>query len=78
MELMDQKISWSPRAADDLEDIYNYISNQSQYYASLVYNGFCKSLNQSPNFPIQAEWFPNMKWNLCVKNFISIIELSIA
>jgi len=38
---MAKKIRWSPKATDSFEEICNYISRDSEYYASI----FAKKIN---------------------------------
>lgn len=55
---MAKKIIWSPRAADSLEEICNYIANDSEYYASLVANRIIEIVESIPRFPNSGRMVP--------------------
>lgn len=48
---MAKKIIWAPRAADDLEEICNFIARDSEYYASLVAKRIIAIVESIPKFP---------------------------
>ena len=48
---MVKKIIWSPRAADNLEDICNYIAKDSEYYATFVAKRIIEIVESIPQFP---------------------------
>ena len=47
---MNKRIIWSPRAADDLEDVYNYIAKDSKYFAALIVRKIFKIVESIPQF----------------------------
>ncbi len=55
---MDKKIIWSPRAADDLEDICSFISKNSEYYASLVAERILDIVHKIPTHPYSGRKVP--------------------
>ncbi len=55
---MVKKIIWSPRAANNLEDICNYIAKDSEYYASLVAKRIIAILEAIPQFPYSGRIVP--------------------
>jgi plasmid stabilization system protein ParE len=48
---MAYQIKWSPRAASNFEDICNYISKDSEYYAALFAKKVNMIIRQTPQFP---------------------------
>lgn len=55
---MDRKIIWSPRAAENLEDIYHYIAKDSRYYASLVVKRILDLVKTIPDQPLSGRIVP--------------------
>ncbi|HLP45791.1 MAG TPA: type II toxin-antitoxin system RelE/ParE family toxin [Candidatus Kapabacteria bacterium] len=45
------KIIWSPYAASNLEEICEYISRDSKYYAAMFAKKIIKIIKEIPNFP---------------------------
>lgn len=52
------KIKWSPRAASNLEDICNYISKDSEYYAILSAKKVTAIIKTIPQFPKSGRIVP--------------------
>ena len=52
------KIKWSPRAASNLEDICNYISKDSEYYAILFAKKVTAIIKIIPQFPKSGRIVP--------------------
>jgi toxin ParE1/3/4 len=48
---MAQKIRWSPRAVSNFEDICDYITKDSEYYASLFAKRVNALVKNIPQFP---------------------------
>lgn len=48
---MAYQIKWSPRAASNFEDICNYISKDSEYYAALFAKRVNSTIKTIPQFP---------------------------
>lgn len=46
-----KKIIWSPKAADSFEEICNYISQDSEYYASIFAKKVMSIIKDIPMFP---------------------------
>ena len=55
---MAKKIIWSPRAADNLEEICNYIDRDSEYYATLVAKRIIEIVESIPRFPYSGRIVP--------------------
>jgi toxin ParE1/3/4 len=55
---MASKIKWSPRAASNLEEICNYISKDSIYYASLFAKRILSVVKNIPAFPKSGRIVP--------------------
>jgi len=45
------KIIWAPQAASNLEEICDYISRDSEYYAALFAQKIIDTIKEIPNFP---------------------------
>ena len=58
---MAKRIKWSPQAADDLEDIYRYISRNSVYYASLLVKRINSIVKDIPKFPKAGRMVPEFQ-----------------
>ena len=58
---MAEKIRWSPRAADDLEDICNYIARDSERYAAIFAGNIFQIINHIPDFPNSGRIVPEYK-----------------
>ncbi len=52
------KIIWSPRAASNLEEICDYISRDSEYYAALFAKRMVKIIKDIPLFPHSGRIVP--------------------
>ncbi|HET54061.1 MAG TPA: type II toxin-antitoxin system RelE/ParE family toxin [Ignavibacteria bacterium] len=52
------KIIWSPRAAENLEDIHHYIAKDSNYYASLVVKRILELVKTIPEQPQSGRIVP--------------------
>jgi len=48
---MAKKIIWSPRSANNLEEICDYIARDSEYYAALVAKRIFEIVETIPEFP---------------------------
>lgn len=48
---MVKKIIWSPKAADNLEDICNFIGEDSDYYARVFSQRIIDEIEKIPDFP---------------------------
>lgn len=48
---MAYQIRWSPRAASNLENIYNYIARDSEYYAAVFVKKIIAIVKSIPQFP---------------------------
>ena len=55
---MDKRIIWSLRAADDLEDVYNYIAKNSKYFAAVIVRKIFKIVESIPQFPRSGRIVP--------------------
>jgi toxin ParE1/3/4 len=55
---MVKKIIWSPRAANNLEHICDYIAKDSEYYASLVAKRIIAIVEALPRFPYSGRIVP--------------------
>ncbi len=55
---MDKIIKWSPKAVECLEDICNYISKDSVYYASLFAQRILFVIENIPQFPKSGRIVP--------------------
>ena len=51
-------IRWSPRAASDLEDICEYIAQDSDYYARIFAQRVMKAVEAIPDFPRSGRMVP--------------------
>ena len=58
---MAYEIRWSPRAADNFEDICNYIAKDSQYYAALFANKVNSVIKSIPQFPKAGRMVPEYR-----------------
>ncbi|MCH8068748.1 MAG: type II toxin-antitoxin system RelE/ParE family toxin [Candidatus Marinimicrobia bacterium] len=58
---MAQKIRWSPRAADNLENIVNYIAQDSEHYASLFAQRIMRIIENIPQFPLSGRVVPEYR-----------------
>lgn len=52
------KLIWSPKAANDLEDICNYISRDSEYYAKIFAKKIFNIIENIPEFPEAGRTVP--------------------
>jgi plasmid stabilization system protein ParE len=48
---MAQKIIWSPESLTNLQSIYTFIANDSEYYASLFIEKIISIIENIPDFP---------------------------
>ena len=48
---MAQEIRWSPRTADSIEEICDYITRDSEYYAAVFAKKVYATVESIPNFP---------------------------
>ena len=55
---MARQIIWSPRAANDLRDICEYIAKDSNYYAREVARNIYKRIEDLPKFPRSGREVP--------------------
>lgn len=58
---MAHKIRWSPRAADNFEDICNYIAKDSVYYAALFAKKVNSVVKSIPQFPKAGRVVPEYR-----------------
>ncbi len=54
-------IKWSPRAASQLENICEYISKDSNYYAGVFAKKIVKIIKDIPNFPEAGRIVPEYR-----------------
>jgi len=54
------KIIWSPRAVSNLEEICDYISRDSEYYAALFAKKVVKLIKEIPGFPKSGRIVPEL------------------
>ncbi|MBM9578659.1 type II toxin-antitoxin system RelE/ParE family toxin [Leptospira sp. 201903070] len=55
---MAQEIVWSLRAKSDLQDIYDYITKDSEIYALNVINRIIDTIENIPSFPLMGRVVP--------------------
>ncbi|MFC1670746.1 type II toxin-antitoxin system RelE/ParE family toxin [Spirochaetota bacterium] len=55
---MAHKIIWSPKAATNLESIYDYISQNSENYASIFVDRIMVTIDNIPQFPLSGRKVP--------------------
>ncbi len=55
---MHEKIRWSPRAALNLEEIYEYIAKDSKNYANIFITNILTSIKSIPDFPNKGRIVP--------------------
>lgn len=55
---MASKIIWSPHAASNLEEICDYISKDSEYYAAVFVKKLIKIIKEIPGFPKSGRIVP--------------------
>ncbi len=55
---MADKIRWSPRASNDLEDICNYIARDSKQYAAIFVRNIFQIIKHIPDFPKSGRVVP--------------------
>ncbi|EQA35496.1 addiction module toxin, RelE/StbE family [Leptospira inadai serovar Lyme str. 10] len=55
---MAKEITWSHRAKSDLQDIYDYISKDSEVYALSVVNKIIDIVENIPIFPLMGRIVP--------------------
>jgi len=48
---VDREIRWSPKAADSLEEICDYIARDSEHYAALFAKRILATIDRIPAFP---------------------------
>ena len=52
------KVNWSPRAASDIEEICNYIANDSEHYARIFAQRVIAIVEKIPDFPNSGRIVP--------------------
>jgi addiction module RelE/StbE family toxin len=57
---MDFEVSWSPEAIEDLENIAEYISRSSEYYASAVVSEMLSVARNIGEFPLIGRTLPEL------------------
>ncbi|MEI6209010.1 MAG: type II toxin-antitoxin system RelE/ParE family toxin [Desulfuromonadales bacterium] len=60
-----RKLIWSEKSASDLDEIYDYISIDSQFYASLQVERIAGSVERLANHPLSGRIlpeFPNLPY----------------
>ena len=57
------KLIWSSEAADDLEEICEYISKDSEYYARLFAQRIILLVERIADFPMAGRIVPEYQWN---------------
>jgi len=55
---MAKRIKWSPKAAQSFEEICNYISKDSEYYASIFAKKVNAIVKEIPKFPMLGRIVP--------------------
>ncbi|WP_036042590.1 type II toxin-antitoxin system mRNA interferase toxin, RelE/StbE family [Leptospira alstonii] len=55
---MAKEIVWSLRAKSDLQDIYDYITKDSEIYALNVINRIINTVEKIPSFPLMGRVVP--------------------
>ena len=55
---MAKKIIWSPKAANNLEEICNYIAKDSEYYAAIVAKRIVAIVESIPQYPSSGRIVP--------------------
>lgn len=73
------RLIWSPRAADDLEEICDYIARDSARYAAIVAGRIVAAVEEIPTFPkagriVPEKGDPNVRERI-VGNFRVIYRL---
>ena len=58
---MAYKVRWSPEAADDLENIAEFISRDSDNYARILVNKILQSTRNLPLFPYSGRMVPEFE-----------------
>ena len=58
---MAYEIRWSPRAADNLEDVCDYIAKDSEYYAALFAKKVNSVIKSIPQFPKAGRIVPEYR-----------------
>jgi len=57
---MDRKVDWSPEAVEDLESIADYISRDSEFYASSVITKVLELARTIGKFPLLGRTVPEL------------------
>ena len=71
---MAYEIRWSPRAADNLEDICDYIATDSEYYAALFAKKVNSVIKSIPQFPKAGRIVLNIEMTISGKRFMKTTE----
>jgi plasmid stabilization system protein ParE len=58
---MAEQIRWSPKAADSLEEICNYIAEDSEYYAAIFARKIISIVKEIPDFPKSGRVVPEYR-----------------
>ncbi|WP_232421937.1 type II toxin-antitoxin system RelE/ParE family toxin [Leptospira kirschneri] len=58
---MAKEIVWSLRARSDIQDIYDYITKDSEIYALNVINRIIETVESIPSFPLIGRIVPELK-----------------
>ena len=66
---MAKRIKWSPKAAQSFEEICNYISKDSEYYASIFAKKVNAIVKEIPRFPKLGRVVPEYQEENLRKNF---------
>jgi plasmid stabilization system protein ParE len=74
---MAYRIRWSPRAADDLEAIAEYISHDSPAYAKSVVKTIVEITRKFSQFPLAGRIVPEFNDEIFVNGSLSAIKSSI-
>jgi toxin ParE1/3/4 len=61
---MAEKIRWSPKAADNFEEICGFIGKSSEYYAAMIAKKIISILTDIPLFPESGRIVPELSYCL--------------
>ncbi len=75
---MAKRIKWSPKAIQSFEEICNYISKDSEYYASIFAKKVNAIVKEIPRFPKLGRIVPEYQEENLREKFSRTIELFIA
>ncbi|MDR9466833.1 type II toxin-antitoxin system RelE/ParE family toxin [Marinospirillum sp.] len=67
---MDFEVSWSPEAIEDLENIAEYISRSSEYYANAVVSEMLSVARNIGEFPLIGRILPELSDKTLRERFV--------